>query len=295
MKIVLFACIAFCYTTHFFAQKLESKTLLWKVYGKNVKDTSFLYGTIHIIDKKNFRLTNKVKRCFQKSEALVTEISLDIPDSSKRAMANQVMYPNRKSIKDYLSAEEYSYFHSYLVDTLKINGLKVKIYEMMQPFFLESILVAEQIGKYESYEQRFVKMAKKKEKLALETIEEQMKVLVGSGSIELQVKQLVEDAKKGKLKADNSFKKMVDSYVNEDLQALYDYIIEEMQDPSSLEFGLTKERLLDQRNQKWIPLLSNWMSSKQLFIAVGAGHLAGEEGVIHLLRKQGFQVEPVNY
>jgi hypothetical protein len=37
------------------------------------------------------------------------------------------------------------------------------------------------------------------------------------------------------------------------------------------------------------------MSSKQLFIAVGAGHLAGEMGVINLLKQAGYQVEPVYY
>jgi hypothetical protein len=240
-------------------------------------------------------LKEKVKRCFKKSEALVTEVSLDIPDSSKRSMATMAMYPQRKTVKDYLSAEDYAYFHSYLIDSLNINSLKVKIYEMMRPFFLESIVVVEQLGKIESYEQRFVKMAKKKEKLALETIEEQMAVVNGNGNIELQLKQLVADAKSGKLNANKEFRTMVNMYCNEDLDALYTYITNEMEDPSNQEVGVSKAAMLDNRNQKWIPLLSKWMSSKQLFIAVGAGHLAGEMGVINLLKQAGYQVEPVYY
>jgi len=36
-----------------------------------------------------------------------------------------------------------------------------------------------------------------------------------------------------------------------------------------------------------------FMPEKSLFIAVGAGHLPGDEGVIELLRKEGFRVTPV--
>ena len=295
MKTLFLALISIFIGNQSFTQKQESNSLLWKVYGKDVKDTSFLFGTIHIIHKNNFVLKDKVKRCFKKSEALVTEVSLDIPDSSKRSMATMTMYPQRKTVKDYLSAEDYAYFHSYLIDTLNINSLKVKIYEMIRPFFLESIVVVEQLGKIESYEQRFVKMAKKKEKLALETIEEQMAVVNGNGNIELQLKQLVADAKSGKLNANKEFRTMVNMYCNEDLNALYTYITNEMEDPSNQETGVSKAALLDNRNQKWIPQLSKWMSSKQLFIAVGAGHLAGEMGVINLLKQAGYQVEPVYY
>jgi uncharacterized protein YbaP (TraB family) len=38
----------------------------------------------------------------------------------------------------------------------------------------------------------------------------------------------------------------------------------------------------------------NKMSSGSVFFAVGAGHLGGEEGVIKLLRKSGYQVMPVS-
>ncbi|MBD0376392.1 MAG: TraB/GumN family protein, partial [Flavisolibacter sp.] len=36
------------------------------------------------------------------------------------------------------------------------------------------------------------------------------------------------------------------------------------------------------------------MTGNALVIAVGAGHLPGEKGVINLLRKAGYKVEPVD-
>ena len=85
--------------------------------------------------------------------------------------------------------------------------------------------------------------------------------------------------------------KLVDLYKNQDLQGLYDYIVQSMTDETDNPEEV-KDRMLDNRNQKWIGTLSEMMKDKTLFIAVGAGHLAGEEGVINLLRKEGYKVEP---
>jgi uncharacterized protein YbaP (TraB family) len=52
--------------------------------------------------------------------------------------------------------------------------------------------------------------------------------------------------------------------------------------------------LLDNRNRNWIPVMMSLMREKPMFVAVGAGHLSGEEGVIQLLRKEGFVLTPVN-
>jgi|GEM_PF-267041 len=48
-----------------------------------------------------------------------------------------------------------------------------------------------------------------------------------------------------------------------------------------------------ERNHKWLPYISDHIHKKSSFIAVGAVHLAGEDGLINLLRKEGYKVEPV--
>jgi hypothetical protein len=50
---------------------------------------------------------------------------------------------------------------------------------------------------------------------------------------------------------------------------------------------------LTNRNKNWIPKIEEMIRSKKTFIAIGAGHLPGEEGVIDLLRKKGFIVKPI--
>jgi hypothetical protein len=51
--------------------------------------------------------------------------------------------------------------------------------------------------------------------------------------------------------------------------------------------------LLYNRNRKWAKALDSLLPAKSLLIAVGAGHLPGKKGVIALLKKEGFTVEPV--
>ena len=52
--------------------------------------------------------------------------------------------------------------------------------------------------------------------------------------------------------------------------------------------------LINNRNQNWIPVMSKAMKTGPVFFAVGAGHLAGEQCVINLLKKQGFKLTPVS-
>ena len=275
----------------FSAQSLE-KSLLWKIYGNGAKDTSYLYGTIHMIEKKDFVVSKTLKNRFKKTESLVMEIQLDMDSAANVFIKENAIYPNRKSIKDYLNETDYNFFQTYLKDSMKMGVIKVKICEMMRPFYAQSLIMADQMKKSESYEKTFHKMAKKKEKLGLETIQEQMSILAG-GEIDVQVKDFIRDLKDGKLNASSEMAQLVSFYKNQDIQGLYNEMIVSMEKDGGKIGGVTKEDFLDNRNKRWIPKLADLMKNKTLFIAVGAGHLAGENGVIQLLRNQGYTVMPI--
>jgi uncharacterized protein len=52
--------------------------------------------------------------------------------------------------------------------------------------------------------------------------------------------------------------------------------------------------LLEERNKNWVPQMEEAMKAKSIFMGVGAGHLGGDYGVISLLRKAGYSVEPIH-
>ena len=51
--------------------------------------------------------------------------------------------------------------------------------------------------------------------------------------------------------------------------------------------------LLDNRNKNWVAQLKIIMKTDKVFVAVGAGHLVGKQGLIALLRKEGYTVKPL--
>ena len=61
------------------------------------------------------------------------------------------------------------------------------------------------------------------------------------------------------------------------------------------EFGMEDHQdiLLDDRNKNWVAQLKNLMHTNTLFVAVGAGHLVGPQGLINLLRKEGYTLRPI--
>jgi len=106
----------------------------------------------------------------------------------------------------------------------------------------------------------------------------------------LQAEQLVnyiDNANKGN-EEDTTMKELFDAYQKQDLEKLETLM---MQTDAGIS-GFT-DVLLYHRNNNWVNKLKGLLPDKSLIIAVGAGHLPGEKGLINLLRKEGYTVTPV--
>jgi uncharacterized protein YbaP (TraB family) len=81
---------------------------------------------------------------------------------------------------------------------------------------------------------------------------------------------------------------MIAAYKSQDVEKLYLGAVEdEKSDPDF------QKKLLDDRNTAWIPKIEAFVKDKPTFIAVGAGHLGGKNGVIQLLRAKGYDVKAI--
>ena len=91
--------------------------------------------------------------------------------------------------------------------------------------------------------------------------------------------------------------KSVDFYLKGELDSLY-MSVEKMTSPPSDYLDEYQQKgqynLVAGRNKKWIPVIDSNVKESSCLIAVGVGHLPGEEGLINLLRKEGYNVKPVN-
>jgi len=123
----------------------------------------------------------------------------------------------------------------------------------------------------------------------LETMSYQAGVL-DSIPYKLQADQLVsyiDKANKGE-DDDKEMKEMYDAYNSQDLKRLEKLLIE-----TDVSISGFTDILLYHRNENWVKKLIPLLPKKSLLIAVGAGHLPGERGVINLLRKAGYKITPV--
>ena len=108
----------------------------------------------------------------------------------------------------------------------------------------------------------------------------------------IQAEQLLKYVKDGGTQpgADKQFEEMIEAYKAQDIEKLGKFVAD---DDGGL--GNYEDILIYHRNRNWVEKLKKIMPEKSLTIAVGAGHLAGDKGVIKLLRKEGYTVRPIKY
>ncbi len=261
----------------------SQNSLLWKIEGDEIK-TSYLFGTIHVMPVSKFEIKDKVEKTFQESEKLIMELDMSKPGMQLELMQYAMMNDGSK-LSEMLSPEAFHVIDSMMISS---SGMSLMVMNNMKPFIISSFLLNSVIGtEMGSYEMSLTEMALKDSIpiIGLESVAEQMAAF-DSIPISDQIEGLetfVSDLKE----QSEIYDAMVDMYVDEDTDGLYRMISEEMDSETEGEF------LLERRNINWIPILINEMKSSSAFIAVGAGHLGGESGLIELLRKQGLTVSPV--
>lgn len=292
LLIALLLTVASCKSTKKVAQneKLEN-ALLWKVEGKDVKP-SYVYGTIHIIDSKDYFLPTGTLTAFDQCPKIVYEIDMNEMNDMGKIMGimNKLFMDDNKKLSDLISTDEYALVEAHF----KKVGMPLSFFERMKPMFLTMFAYDFnpqdiQNGAMKSYEMEFHKLAENSGKSSggLESIEFQIGVFDKIPYKE-QAAMLVQTIQSG---SDNSaMEEMTAMYKAQDITRMIKSI---SKDADGL--GAYEDVLVGDRNRAWIPLMEKEMNQQSTFFAVGAGHLAGDDGVIKLLRKEGYTVTPISH
>lgn len=271
-----------------YAPTSASQSLLWRISGKELKAVSYLYGTIHIIPKKDFFVSDSVELALLNSERVAFEIDMDKATNifGQLALLRRTFMKGDTTLDMLLTKKEYALVQK----KMNLNGPMAKFLNRIKPMFLSTIVDGQVTpkGATESYEMTFYKMAKESGKKVegLETMKYQMSVF-DTIPYKVQAKMLVEGLKKGKSDEKDGMDELVKLYRAQDLVGLGEMF--------KSDEGLMKydDIMLNNRNRNWIPVMAKKMKKRTYFFAVGAGHLVGEKGVIALLRKSGYIVEPI--
>lgn len=276
----LLICVGFLFSICSRAGDNNTKSLLWEVTGNGMQKPSYIYGTIHVINKKDFFITPKVKKSLKKSDKLIMELALDKPDL-KIQMTDMLM-PQGFSLDSVVGKENYARLSKFIADSLHLSA---DLFRHMKPVFVYQMITGLMMGQdIASYEMVFTEAFQKASKPieGLETLDFQLS-LMNKIPYSEQTKMLM-DCVDHFAKSKTEIEALVENYKKEDLEALRD---SKEEDPK------IEQLLLNGRNEQWVPKIKQLMGKQSNFIAVGAAHLAGPEGLLNLLRKEGYSVTAV--
>ena len=230
------------------------KQLLWEISGNGLKEKSYLFGTLHSNDKRIFDLSDSVYYALDKANLIILEA--DIFELFKDIDSREDL-PNTLYDKDgkaYTASERAS--KTTYGDE---NGM---------PQFIDALL------------EEYCHNSNKKF-FALEDVKDQLDLGIKTTFAK---RVFINDALN-----DFSNQKLIDLYLKGDITAIERFI--------RANLSADKEQfaaLITDRNNKMAHKLDSILKKKEsFFCAIGAGHLAGSEGVINLLRTRGFRLRPV--
>ncbi|MEE1946142.1 TraB/GumN family protein [Pedobacter sp. KR3-3] len=268
--------------------KKATNTLLWEISGKGLQKPSYLFGTYHFAGKSFIDTMKVLNQKLNNADAVVGEL---IMDSNMAIKLAPYMLMKNNFLDKLLSPDEYKMVADYLK---KVSGYDLKMFNSMKPAAIQVMLLtftspitfSKDNPAIDQYFQDDAKSRNKKV-LGLETVEDQAEVLLG-GTLERQKELLLKSiSKEEKTKAETQ--KIYDYYIAQDL-GKFEKLFSQNEDYTQAEM----DKLLKNRNQNWLTQLPALMQGQSLFIAVGAGHLIGKDGLIQGLKALGYTVTPLS-
>jgi uncharacterized protein YbaP (TraB family) len=260
----------------------EERTWLWKVEGEG-QPASYLFGTIHIDDTRVMDFSQELRDAFHAAQTFAMEA---VPQNDMRhALMPSGSLADKLTEAEIDKVRELADEHSLDTDTaLRMKPwLLASIFSLPQarsPFTLDVVLY----GKAFNDRKRII---------GLETPEAHFDILDEVPESD-QLILLRSTLNKTPEQKGEEYAKIVDAYLNKDFPTLM------AEDQVALE-GLTPEAgkrlmylLLQKRNVGMTEAIRQEMKKGSVFVAVGASHLPGEQGIISLLRKAGYRVTGIH-
>lgn len=268
--------------------KTANTGLLYRISGKNLKKPSYLFGTIHLICEKDMFPAEKLKSYINQTEQMMLEFDMDDKAAIQKALKLS-MLADGKSTKDYLKPGEYAKideaFQNYL-------GISFDLLQNFKPMISGTYLLTSPkiIGcqppvVYDNFLAQTA-VANKMPVHGLESVEEQIAV-IDSVSLDEQIKGL-NDIAANPQKSIDEFKELYRTYLTQNSDTIYSFAAVQLK-----ALGYSQTKMLDERNVNWIPVIEKNIAATPSFIAVGAGHLGGKNGVVKLLRARGYKLTPI--
>ncbi len=281
--VVTFSILA---TSHILADNGQPD--LWKVEKNG--NTSYLFGSIHMGSEDMYPLSQEVKKAYSSTDNLVVEIDLKPGDEIKIApLVQQYGLNLTVPLEQRLSPEGLVIFKKACQE----KSLPCAQFAPYKAWLLSvqlSVMAMQQLGYKEDLgiDKHFLSQAHKANKniISLESAELQFKMLGGFDQQQQEL-MLIQS-----LQASNDdLKALFTAWKSGDDEAMLAMFHKDLEKPGAMDMF---KAMFDNRNINMANQISQYIAAKKtLFVVVGAGHIVGENGIVDLLRKEGFKLTQV--
>ncbi|MDX1655278.1 MAG: TraB/GumN family protein [Candidatus Competibacteraceae bacterium] len=261
---------------------------LWKARVDGA--TVYLLGTIHFGRPQMYPLSPGVEQALREADVLVVELDVrrDMLTMAG-AMLQAGLYQGGRTLKDALGPRDWK----RLEDHLSAMGMPPQLFLPQKPWMVALALTALELQRQGFSEELGVerylldKAGPTTRVVELESLEEQLELFERMGE-EGQLAMLRETLIQ--LQDDRTLERMLEAWRQGD-GARLEGLMAEGFGPSAAG-RRAHELMITQRNRTMTRRLLELVEPGQTYLlAVGAGHLPGEEGIIAALRRRGYPVE----
>ncbi|CAN7314962.1 TraB/GumN family protein [Pararhizobium sp. LjRoot238] len=280
----------------------NGKGIFWKIEKAGVAP-SYLLGTMHVTDPRVLAMPKGADAAYETAQTVIVE-SDEIVDDRKAAAALMMqpeltMFTDGKSIKDFLKADE----QEKLAAGLKQRGIPLTLVAKMKPWMIASFValpaceMSRKAAGASFLDKKLAEDALKQGKAlkGLETLVEQLKAM-DALPVQFHLDALIETLDLGDTVAD-VMETTTELYLTGDtgmVMPLMKAVSEETSADKSTDYADFEQRIVIDRNKTMASRAKPILDGGSVFMAVGALHLPGNEGVIELLRKDGFTVSSMS-
>ncbi|MDF1862845.1 MAG: TraB/GumN family protein [Verrucomicrobiales bacterium] len=272
------------------ADDLPSRAPIWKLTDKD--SSVYLAGSVHLLREKDLPIPAAFDLVYEKADELVFEIDMKtmMDPATAVKLAELGTLPEGETLSEKLPEEVMNKLTTYLEQV----GMPTAIFDRFSPgmafITLGSIEAVRsganpELGLESTYYQKCLQ--DNKPSRGLETAEYQISRFneIKVETIAELIEVTLDDAEIGSAALDE----IVSAWKSGDPEKIAELVVSKMEEHPEV-----KRILLTERNCNWIPKIEKALAGeKTVLFLVGAAHLAGEDSVIDMLEKKGYQPRQV--
>jgi uncharacterized protein YbaP (TraB family) len=270
----------------------DENGILWKITGNGLKKPSYLFGTFHLGVKPSNKIIDSCTKFIKQVDQFYGEIDITEAGQNPQQIQQMGMLDEGIKLADLINEDDYKLLKNFMKDSVAMDE---SVYAQMKPMMVSILISIAYMSKMEGMDDINYSIDKELQQIAsenkieikgFESVKNQGEIMFNKITPIDQADYLIESIKTNQFSKE-SIQSMIAFYNQGNLNEI-NKMTEQIMNTSFVDIFLT------QRNEKWMqtiqPLLSE---NKKIFIAVGAGHLTGNKGLIKLLREKGYTVKSI--